>query len=78
METVAKFRSSTEALDALDLLKARGISASICPDERTAGMWKGGDLHLVGYQLQVESDNFSAAKEALSQLGSDVAYEDEE
>ena len=78
METVAKFSTPTEATEALDILKARGISGTLCADEVHAGIWQGDIYHVVGYKLQVESSQVAKARECLRQLGFLVLDEEDE
>jgi hypothetical protein len=77
METLAKFSSSAEALQALDHLKSRGILATICPEETTRSIWGGENFFLVGYQLQVEPSQLTKARKCLQQKGILLLDEDE-
>ncbi len=80
MKAIARFSTWTEATDACDILKSRGISAVAWPDEApTSAMWHhGATPSQVGYRLDVEADRAADACLQLKRLGFVVFDDDAE
>jgi hypothetical protein len=77
METIAKFFTSTEANNACEVLKPRGIAAAVWPDEAPPGMWQGNVRHHIGYRLEVDAARAAEARACLRQLGFVVLEDDD-